>query len=93
MLRLVGIAAFAMLLLLVVCGAGPDQAQAHDPQLDRLQVPAAIPSATALGLVSPGTLASIIRVTPAYQPQRLRVALPESILLQDPLTVSSVLRV
>jgi hypothetical protein len=98
MFRLLSIAAFATLLILVVCGAGSHKAQAHDVQLDRLELPPAVPSPTSLKFASDlnattSSLPSIISATRSYNTRRLPATLPESISLQDPLSISSVLRV
>lgn len=98
MFRLLSLAAFATLLLLVVCGVGHHNAQSHTAHLDRIELPPAVPSPTALESVSDlraitVSVAPKVRVTRGDNAERFRAALPETISFLDPLAASSVLRV
>jgi hypothetical protein len=65
MLRLLSFVAFAALLLLVVCGAGSNKTQSHTAHLDRIELPPAVPSTTALESttdLSATAASSILRV-------------------------------
>jgi hypothetical protein len=98
MSRLLSLAAFATLLLLVVCGVGHHHAQSHTAHLDRIELPPAVPSPTALERASDlhtvtASVAPKVGVIRCENAERFRAILPESLSFPDPLSASSVLRV
>jgi hypothetical protein len=98
MFRLLSLAAFTTLLLLIVCGAGHHDAQSHTAHFDGIELPPAVPSPTALESASDlrGITVSVpakILVTRWDNAERFRAAPPETISFLNPLSASSVLRV
>jgi hypothetical protein len=98
MFRLLSLAAFSALLLLAVCCVGHPNALSHTVHLDRIDLPPAVPSPTALESASDLRAITVsatprVSVTRSDNAERFRAALPETISFRDPLSASSVLRV
>ena len=101
MFRLLSFVTFATLLILVVCGATPHKAHSPTSRLDRIELPPAVSSSTALesALKFTTTASSTNPVTQSDQSnrsnwgERFSAGQSESTSFRDPLSTSSVLRI
>ena len=93
MLRLLSFVLFAGFLLLLAGGGAPQEAEASNSQLDRIEVPPAIASTTAL---ESAPIFEAIPSTPValvVRSHRVPLIQSESISLPDPLAAANVLRI
>jgi hypothetical protein len=92
MLRLLSFVLFAGLLFLAGGGA-PQEVEPSNPPLDRIEVPPAVASTTALEAAPVFEATPFTRVAPGLRSHRVRPSHFESISLPDPLTSANVLRI
>jgi hypothetical protein len=93
MLRLLSFVLFAGFLLLLAGGGSPQEAEASNAQLNRIEVPPAIASTTALDSAPVFEALPSRPVALVLRRDRISPTHSEPVSLPDPLTAANVLRI